>query len=102
MDDEYEPRVFRLIVPMSEVPVGATVTKRTGTKLYRVEDKFNFWPEPGAKDRSPVDVTCKDGCRFIMPLDHSPNQINVLDSTTEVVWHATEEEMFELLEGPCQ
>lgn len=72
---------MRLIIPASEIPIGSTVTKRTGSKEYTIMDRIiihESCPRPRI-------ITAEDGCRFLIdPI--SPGNVSTVTAETELAW----------------
>lgn len=85
-----------LLLPLSEVPSGQNVSKRTGEKQYTVQDAITIYG--GMKQVIKAD----EGCRFLV----SGSSINACLSTTLVLWELTVDELRdwceEQLEGTPQ
>lgn len=84
--------VFRLITRLSKVPDGATVTKITGSKTYRVRRSLAVFTESGGERKQ---IKCDDGFVFLV---QENGDVNAVLESKEVCWHASEYDVRELLD----
>jgi hypothetical protein len=95
---------YKMILPVSEVPLNSIVTKITGEKQYRVRDEFKFWKgESRSSTNSEVSnekdiqvVEAQKGARFLVPLDGG--DISAVDSTYEILWRCDRNELIDYLD----
>lgn len=71
-------RTLKIILPAGEIPLGSTVTKKTGTKEYLLKDRLRVFGETG--DRR--EIVAQPGCVFLV----SEGDANAIPSTTEMLW----------------
>lgn len=95
MDDH----TLKLILPAGDIPLGATVTKKNGEKLYTLLDRIRVFPAGEKGVEAPMPEVCEivavDGTRFIT----APRcDANVVAATTELVWHVSVEALSSWLE----
>jgi hypothetical protein len=82
---------FKLILPLSEIPVNAKVTKLTGQNVYTVQDKIFIY----RKESEPQVVYADNNTRFIV--SESCN-ITAVSSDTEMVWLCSYYELDDFLD----
>ena len=93
-----EDGFMKMIIPLGDVPEGSTVTKRTGSKEYRVRDTFSIWGAPkGDEPKDKQEFHAGEGARFLVPDDGG--DVNALGSDIEVVWIVTREDLEAYLAG---
>ena len=64
--------MIKVLLPASMIPVGSTVTKRTGEKEYQIVDKLRiFGPENERKE-----LNAADGCRFLTTFGGDTNMVS--------------------------
>lgn len=82
-----QPSNYRLILTAGEIPLHSIVTKRTGSKPYKLLDGIKLYGEQGLSQS----FTVASDCRVLM--DASSGCGNIIASTTELVWHASYHDM---------
>lgn len=102
--EEENIQTVRVILPVSSIPLGATVTKKTGTKPYTIKDRIRIF-SPNPEDRK--EIVSTDGSRFLLSQD--PDQAgdaNVCAGDSEVVWvvniYTLRRWLEDMIEGPRQ
>jgi hypothetical protein len=73
--------LFKIILPLKDVPKGATITKLKGAKEYIVHDSIRLFKEDGEKQ----EITSDGSSRFLVAL-HGDANISIHEGDTEVVW----------------
>jgi hypothetical protein len=93
--------IYKVMLPLSEIPEGATVSKVTGQVEFTVRDTIALTVYNEAKTRQTI--TPHDGCRFLLG---ARGDISAYSGKTEFHWHATAEELYryfeDVLEGTPQ
>ncbi len=84
---------MRVLLPAGDIPIGATVTKRTGEKPYILRDKITIYTEPKQE------IKAGDQARFLVGEN---GDANVVAMTTELLWTVSEDELSDYLEGTPQ
>ena len=84
---------MKVILPVSSIPSGHVVTKRTGTKEYTVSRGVTMY---GANERRTMEA--EPGTAFI--IDSTGNG-NAIPDDTELVVELDSDELLELLEDRC-
>ncbi len=84
-------KIFKLLMPAEEVPEGATVTKRAGTKLYELRRKLTIYGPAGGQAR---EITADEGCVFLIA---NAGTINAISGDTEVIFHAEKQHIHILM-----
>ncbi len=87
-----EHRVIKVILPASEIPLGSTVTKRTGTSEYTIVESITIHKEGGGKQV----IKAEDDNRFLMPEGDS-RSISSVSGATELAWVTDFETLKEFL-----
>lgn len=80
---------MKVLIAANEIPSGATVTKRAGSKEYTLRREIPFYDPEGNMQVKP-----RHGCVFLVG---DPGVVNVYPGTTEFIWHATEEALYTYL-----
>ena len=81
---------IKIILPIGEVPVGGTVTKKTGEMRFTVKDVFSlrvfpYGPKGSDKPKGDEVKLETKGCRYMIPEDmYSGAVINVAVSYTHL------------------
>lgn len=83
-------KMFKILLPANEIPLGSTVTKRTGEKPYTLKDRIRIFGETG--DARELKAT--DGTRLLVS---ETGDANVVGGETELLWYAEEFELLDLL-----
>ena len=89
-----ERPVFKLIVPLLVVPNGATVTKRTGKKEYKVSRCIRIFADENGKSRT---ITPDTGVVFLCS---GNSDFDAVVETMEVVWSANADQVIDLVDPP--
>ena len=84
---------MRVLLPAGEIPIGATVTKRTGEKPYILRDQITIFTEPKQV------IKAGDQARFLVG---DNGDVNVVAMVTELLWTVSEDELSDYLEGTPQ
>ena len=92
-----EDRVIKVILPASEIPLGSTVTKRTGSSEYTIADSITIHKEGGGKQV----IKAEDGNRFLMP-DGDSRSISSVSGSTELCWLTDFETLKEYLDNETE
>jgi len=82
-----------VILPAKEIPLGSTVTKRTGTYKFKLADSITIYHEGGNKQL----VTADDGNRFLLPNGDS-RSISSISGQTELAWTTDTETLMQYLQ----
>lgn len=85
---------YRLIIKAGDVPLGATVTKRTGRRPYKLGDKLVVY---GLKSDAPRELKAESGVLFLIS---EGGTANAIPADTEVVWECSAEELRMMLDPP--
>lgn len=83
--------IYKVMLPLSEIPEGSTVSKVTGQVEFTVRDTIIVYNE----DRTRQTLTPHDGCRFLLG---DRGVIGAYSGKTEFHWHATAEELYQYFE----
>lgn len=86
--------ILGLLMKAVDIPIGSTVTMRTGEKPYTITDKLRVFDAKAKAWTIPV----RDGARFLV---HDAD-VNVVSSETVLLWRATDWEIKDYLEGEQQ
>lgn len=86
---------FKLIIRVGDVPTNSVVTKRTGEKAYRVQDRLRVF----GTDSKPQEIKADAGCRFLVP-EGGSGDVNAVGVDTEVVWLADADDILALIDPP--
>lgn len=84
--------IFRLLLPASEIPLGSSVTKRTGEKRYTLRDIL-WLPNMGGESKK---IVANDGSRFLVSEN---GDVNVVSGTTELLWWVEESLLISFVTG---
>ena len=84
----------KVILPARIIPLGSTVTKRTGTKEYVLRDRITVYDNGDSKQ----EIIASDGAVYLS----SEGCANAIASETNLVWHTDINSLVRLSEGPHQ
>lgn len=84
--------IFKVLIPVGDIPLDATVTKRTGEKPYKVRDKLVVYY---SDKRQREMLTAAGDVRFLV---NENGDANAIANTTEVLWYADFFELAELVD----
>jgi hypothetical protein len=97
-------RVIKVIVPLGDVPLGATITKRTGTQQFIVANRIRIFSDsktelnPKGKPKKECrEIAADENVRFIV---HRGTDITAMPVDTEVVWFADASDLMDYLDPP--
>jgi len=76
--------VIKVMLPAWQIPVGSTVTKRTGRKEYILTDRLTVYPLAGHGEKQ--EIRADDGVRFLVQ-EHGT--ANAIQGSLELVWITT-------------
>jgi hypothetical protein len=79
---------MKVLIAVKEIPIGSTVTKKNGEKVYTVRDKIQFFGEKGQV------INPEDGTRFLVAME----DISIVSGEKEVLWDATPRELYEYIQ----
>jgi hypothetical protein len=90
----------KVLLPAGKIPVGATVTKKTGTKEYKLLDRLRVFPvaltkterlAAQARNEKPVvqEIKAQPGVLFLV----CDGNANAILATTELMWTTTAERL---------
>lgn len=83
---------LKILRAAGSIPAEATVTKRTGSNLYRIMDQLTLYTLSGSKQL----IKAEEGARLLVPLS-DVRSISSIGSTTELVWLASVAEVRDFL-----
>ena len=83
---------MKVIMQCKEIPLQSFVTKITGTKQYILTDKFIAYGENGKQ----ILLNVSEDVRYLIAKEGT-DSINIISTSTELVWHTTEEKLREYL-----
>jgi len=87
----------KVLLPAGKIPLGATVTKRTGKKQYKLLGRLRMFPAPlpkaereaGGEKPAVQEIRAEPGVLFLV----SDGDANAIKATTELMWTTTAEEL---------
>lgn len=82
---------MKVILEAQDVPLGSTVTKKTGEKEYRITDRIKIFGE----NISQKEIIADDGTRFLVA---DVGNVNVISGRTELVWHIDDDDLYHYLD----
>lgn len=82
---------LKVILPAALIPLGSTVSKRTGRAQYTLGDRLRLFSPNEAKK----EIIAQEGTRFLI----GTGDANAISDTTELVWEINEEDLLFWLEG---
>lgn len=85
--------IHGVLIDLGDVPLGATVTKRTGSKTYTVADKVRIFTTTDAESKV-VEIPAARGCRFLV----KDTDISAVPATDIVRWLVDTAELADALE----
>jgi hypothetical protein len=81
-------KIFKLLLPSNEIPLGSTVTKPTGEKKYILRNEIKIY---GSKEQI---IKADEHSRFIVS---DNGDINSVGDTSILCWHVDKDELIEYL-----
>ena len=72
-------------MPAGRIPIGSTVTKRTGEKPYNLRDKITIYSEPKQE------IHAGNQARFLV--NPETGDASLVAMTTELFWSASESQL---------
>ena len=85
---------MKVILPVCEVPLGAIVTKVTGTVKYNLSKTLKIYQQGKTE---PTVIDCADGAFFMIPLSHGTASITAIPSQMNVAWNVDDEDLYRYL-----
>jgi hypothetical protein len=87
--------MYRIVVPLCEVPDGGIVTKVHGAKKHTVRRVLRVY----GIDNMPLlpPIKCEEGCAFLV---QENGDANAMSGHKDVIWHADEDDLQHLLNPP--
>lgn len=82
--------ILKVILPAALIPLGSTVSKRTGRAQYTLGDRLRLFSSNEAKK----EIIAQEGTRFLI----GTGDANAIPDTTELVWEIEEESFLDFLE----
>jgi len=82
-------KIFKLLLPSNEIPLGSTVTKPTGEKKYILRNEIRIY---GPKEQI---IKADDHSRFIVS---ETGDANAVGNETILCWHIPQDELLLYLE----
>jgi hypothetical protein len=81
---------LKVILPAALIPLGSTVSKRTGRAQYTLGDRLRLFSPNEAKK----EIVAQEGTRFLI----GTGDANAIPDSTELVWEINEEDLLYFLE----
>lgn len=93
-------KTLQLLICASEIPLGSTVTKRTGEKLYTLRDRIKVWPaNDGESKNTPVpepnEIKAIGEARFLVAEN---GDASVVDGSTLLRWKVEDDDLLAWLQ----
>ena len=88
---------IKVILPAGQIPLGATVTNRTGRKEYVLQDPPRMFPTPNASFEAQV-IKAELGVRFLV----NDGDANAIPNDLELVWFTTRDSLRYWLDPPTE
>lgn len=78
--------MLTLLIEVGKVPLGESITKRTGSKQYFVQSAITIY----GGDKQEIEAS--DDCRFLLDPE-APWRVNTIAAETKVLWTVTAEDL---------
>ncbi len=95
----YRQELIRVILPAGKIPLGSDVTKKNGEKPYILRDRIRIFTQ--GEDKR--ELIAQEGTRILIS---ETGDANAIPNTTDLVWHATRDDLDDYLadldDGPAQ
>lgn len=79
-----------------DIPVGSTVTKKTGEKPYTIRDDIKIYGSTTPDQRETLrELKADSGTRFMVAGD---GNINIISGDQELLWHVSEGDLYRWIE----
>lgn len=89
---------MKVLIQARSIPVGSSVTKKTGEKPYTLRDDVKIYGatrEQGeAKSAEMRELKADEGTRFLISQN---GDISIISGDVELLWHVSEETLYEYL-----
>jgi hypothetical protein len=91
--------MIKVLLPASDIPLGSTVTKKNGEKVYILRDSIKIF-----STNKDVTIPAEDGSRFLIASGDPTGYFDVgnacvVSNTTILCWHAEIEVLIDYLHG---
>jgi hypothetical protein len=86
---------MKVLMEVRDIPVGATVTKKTGEKIYTLRDDVKIYGSTQEQTEALRELKADEGTRFLISQN---GDISIISGDTELLWHVDGRILFEHLE----
>ncbi len=91
-DTTYDMLLIEVLLPAGDIPDGATVTKRTGAKEYKLKHKIKIYADKDSG--TSAQVLEADGVKYLT----GDGAINAISDKVVLIWKTTTGELHQFLE----
>lgn len=81
-------------MPVQDIPLGSTVTKKTGEKEYTLRDDIKIWGSTQEQTENLRELKADDGTRFLISKN---GDISIISGETEMLWHVDNQTLYNFL-----
>lgn len=86
---------MKLILEAKSIPVGSTVTKKTGEKEYTIRDDIKIYGSTSPEQKETLrELKADAGTRFMVSND---GNINIIQGDLELIWHVEPNVLYDWL-----
>jgi hypothetical protein len=78
---------MKVLIPANEIPLGSTVTKKTGDKTYIIKNKIRIYGDPSLQK----EIKADENVRFLVGNDAN---IVMITDNTELLWHVSDMDLY--------
>lgn len=86
---------MKVILEVREIPVGSTVTKKTGEKVYTLRDDVKIYGSTQEQTETLRELKADSGTRFLIAQN---GDISIVSGDVEMLWHVDGRILFEHLD----
>jgi hypothetical protein len=85
---------MKVLIQARSIPVGSTVTKKTGDKPYTLRDDVKIYGSTQEQTEALRELKADEGTRFLIS---QTGDISIISGDVELLWHVTEEVLYQYL-----
>lgn len=86
---------MKVLIAVRDIPVGSSVTKKTGDKPYTLRDDVKIYGSTQEQRETLRELKADEGTRFLIAQN---GDISIVSGDTELLWHVAERDLYQYLE----